>query len=66
VRRRIDQLVEKLETITSDRLRAIRAIEALEYAATPQARQLLAALAQGAAGARQTQDARASLDRVNK
>lgn len=66
MRRRIDQLVEKLETITSERLRAIRAIEALEYAGTPQARQLLAGLAEGAAGARKTMEARASLERLNK
>ena len=66
MRRRMEQLVEKLETITSERLSAIRAIEALEYAATPQARRLLEMLAQGAPGARQTQEAKASLNRLAK
>ncbi len=36
MQRRIEQLVAELETITNERLRTIRAIEVLEYAATPQ------------------------------
>ncbi len=66
MRRRVEQLVDKLERITSEQVRAIRAIEALEYAATPQARRLLEVLAQGAPGARQTQEAKASLNRLAK
>ena len=64
MRRRIEQLVERLETITSERLRIVRAIEALEYAATPQARRLLEALAHGAPGALQTHEAKSSLNRL--
>ncbi len=66
MQRRMDQLVQKLATITSEQLRAIRAIEALECAATQEARHLLGVLAQGAPGVRQTLEARASLNRLSK
>ncbi len=42
----------------------IRAVEGLEVLATPEARQLLATLAKGASDARQTQEAKASLQRL--
>jgi RNA polymerase sigma factor (sigma-70 family) len=61
--RRVDQLLAKIETET---LRAARAMEVLEYLATPQARQVLHELAQGAPGARQTQEAKAALDRLRR
>jgi WD40 repeat protein len=51
---------------TGDRLRRIRAVEVLERAGTPAARAVLSRLAKGAAHARVTQDARASLTRLEK
>jgi hypothetical protein len=44
----------------------LRAIEVLEQAGTPQARQELERLAGGAAGARMTQEAKASLERPQR
>jgi hypothetical protein len=45
-------------------LRGVRAVEVLERAGTPEARQLLAALAGGAPGALLTREAAASLQRL--
>jgi hypothetical protein len=47
-------------------LRALRAVEALEHAGTPEARQLLKTLARGADGARLTREAQAALRRLQK
>ncbi len=63
-RRRIEQLLEKLSPTATDRLRASRAVEAIERAGTPEARQALGELAGGAAGAWLTREARAALDRL--
>jgi WD40 repeat protein len=65
-RRRIEQLLAKLETTgsTGEPLRTSRAIEALERIATPEARQLLTKLAAGAPGAEQTREAKAALKRL--
>jgi WD40 repeat protein len=49
-----------------DRLRLIRAVEVLERAGNPAARAVLARLAKGAPQARVTQDAKASLTRLEK
>ena len=67
-KRRIEELLEKLDehTLAPETLRAVRAVEALEHIGTPQARASLKALAQGAAAARQTRDAQASLKRLGK
>ncbi len=66
VKRRIDQLLQALAPPISspERLRAVRAIEALEYRATSEARQLLAELAKGLQGALVTREAQASLQRL--
>jgi RNA polymerase sigma factor (sigma-70 family) len=61
VRQRIKLLLDKLRG--TDRLRALRAVEVLEHLGTAEARRLLEALAQGAAEARLTQEAKASLRR---
>src|SRR5262249_12378835 len=55
-RRRVEQLLEKLKELTPppEILRAMRAIEVLEYVNTPEARQLLKKLAQGTTDARLT------------
>jgi RNA polymerase sigma factor (sigma-70 family) len=65
-RRRIEGLLAKLSgpLERADLLRDVRAIEALEHIATPDARKLLEALAKGAAEARLTQDAKAALHRL--
>ncbi len=65
VRRRVQQLLNKLAALPSgERLRALRALEALEQIGTPAAREVLEGLARGAPEARLTQAARASLERL--
>jgi cell division septum initiation protein DivIVA len=67
LQQRIQQLLEQLETVPSaERLQALRAVEVLEIAGTPEARQLLEVLAKGAPEARLTQEAKASLERLTK
>lgn len=66
VRRQAEQLLERLRgpTPAPAVLRALRAVEALEQANTPAARQLLATLAGGIPNARLTQEAKAALARM--
>ena len=45
-------------------LRGVRGVQVLEMIANPEARKVLAVLAGGAAGARLTQEAQASLERL--
>jgi hypothetical protein len=45
---------------------SLRALEVLEHLGTPEARELLQALAKGAPGARLTQEAKAALERVGR
>jgi hypothetical protein len=61
-------LVEKLEMglLSGEALRAWRTLEALEAMGTPDAKQVLKRLAQGAEGARLTSEAKASLERLAK
>jgi hypothetical protein len=65
VRRRVETLLSKLEASppSAKTVQAIRAVEALERIATPEARQLLKKLANGAREARLTHEAKASLER---
>jgi hypothetical protein len=49
-----------------ERLREVRAVEALEYVGTPEALQVLRKLAAGAADARITSEAKGSLERLTK
>ncbi len=67
-RRRIDDLLNRLlrGPLTAEQIRLVRAVEVLEQTGTPEARQLLEALAGGAAGALATLHARAALDRIAK
>jgi WD40 repeat protein len=62
VRQRIEQVLDRLAG--APRLRALRAIEVLEHIATPEARQVLTALANGAAGSDPTRQAKESLQRL--
>jgi hypothetical protein len=66
VAKRIDGLLLKLSaTLTGgDKLRAIRALEALELIGTPEAVEVLKIVAGGAPEARVTQDAKESIDRL--
>jgi WD40 repeat protein len=66
VRRRIEQLLNKLQSSpwTADRLRLLRAVEALERMGTTEACQLLKTLAGGAESAWLTREARTSRDRL--
>jgi hypothetical protein len=68
VRRRIDTLLEGAEGAapTAERLRELRAVWALERAASAEARAVLREWAGGAEGARLTRAARAALGRLGK
>jgi RNA polymerase sigma factor (sigma-70 family) len=66
-KRRLEQLLERLteDALPPDKLRQIRAVEALEHAATDEAPHLLQQWArEGAPGARLTREAEAALRRV--
>ncbi len=64
VRRRIEALLEKIDGLPHGRqLQALRALEVLEHIDTPETRKVLRKLAEGAGGARLTQEARQTLER---
>jgi len=67
-RQRLTLLLDELRNrpLRSEQLQVLRALEVLENLATPDARQLLQALAKGAPGTMQTKEAKASLDRLGK
>ncbi len=68
VRQRVRQLLDRVMglAVPAERLQTLRAIEALELIATPEARQILQRLAGGANGDRVTEEARAALVRLLK
>jgi WD40 repeat protein len=66
LKRRAEDLLNRLVAPTPERVRGFRAVEALEQMRTPQAVQLLEALSHGAMGSRLTGAAAASLERVRK
>jgi hypothetical protein len=62
---RAKKLVEQSELVwLPEELRQIRSVEVLERIASPEARELLARLAKGAPGARQTDEAKLSMTRL--
>jgi len=65
-RRRLEGLLAAISVIppAPDDLRQLRAVQALEMIGSPEARDLLQALAKGAPGARQTREAQESRDRL--
>ena len=65
--RRIEQLLEKRDLLKSPaRLQMLRGIEVLENLGNEEAKRVLQKLAAGAAEARQTKEAKASLERLKK
>jgi hypothetical protein len=66
-RRRVEAVLGQLDpTANPQRLRDLRAVEALEISGTPEARRLLEELSAGAPTARLTRDAKAALRRLTK
>jgi WD40 repeat protein len=65
LRRRLGRIVARLDTLTPERLRATRAVEALEGMRTSGAAKLLDELAAGAAGARLTRESMAARQRLS-
>jgi RNA polymerase sigma factor (sigma-70 family) len=63
-RRRLEGLLHKLRRVSPERLRELRALEALERIDSPEVRQTLEALAGGMPEARLTQEAKAALRRL--
>jgi RNA polymerase sigma factor (sigma-70 family) len=67
-RRRLEELLEKAGPlwwdVSGEQLRTLRAMEVLELAGTPEAREVLGTLAGGSGGARLTKQAKAALDRL--
>jgi hypothetical protein len=68
VRRRLERILAKVDSRvpSAEELRALRAMEVLEGIGTAEARQLIATLASGAAGAGLTEDAKRGLSRLEK
>jgi WD40 repeat protein len=68
VQHRIEKLLQKLDSmdLPADSLRMVRAVTALELIGTSEARSVLEPLARGAAGARLTEEAKGSLQRLKK
>ncbi|MHB1421821.1 MAG: hypothetical protein ACYC3I_01225 [Gemmataceae bacterium] len=66
VKQRVQQLLDQSRDWNAERLRAHRAIKALEHVGTQSARELLQALANGAPESRRTEEAKAALRRLNK
>jgi RNA polymerase sigma factor (sigma-70 family) len=67
MRRRVEDLLKRLDASNSPELmRCVRAVEVLENLDTPEARQVLQALAQGAAEARLTREAKAARERQKR
>jgi WD40 repeat protein len=68
IRRRVEQLLGKMEkpSLSHEQLRTLRALTVLEQIGSPEAQQVLKALASGAAGARLTPEAQAAIERLNR
>jgi RNA polymerase sigma factor (sigma-70 family) len=66
-RKRLEELLARTNVLhAGEVLRGVRAVEVLERIATPEARQLLTTLTKGAPQARLTQEAKASLARLER
>jgi hypothetical protein len=66
-RRRLEQVMNDLpDILDSSTLRIVRAVMVLEKINSPEAQGILSALAKGAPGARETEEAQAALDRLER
>lgn len=65
-RQRLEKLLARFETATTQGIRIVRAVEALEWTRTPEARELIDDLAQGAPGALLTREAIKARDRLRQ
>jgi RNA polymerase sigma factor (sigma-70 family) len=65
-RRQLDGILERVTSPGPESLRTLRAVEALEWMATPDAAGVLAELARGAASARQTREAAGACARLRE
>jgi len=66
VRQRIERLLSRIGQLTPESLRDLRAVEVLEQIGNSEAKKALETLASGTEAALLTQEAKASLDRLNK
>ena len=66
MRQRIEALARRADSLSADRLRSLRSVEALEYSGTSDARAILEKLAGGLAEARLTREAKASVERLRR
>jgi RNA polymerase sigma factor (sigma-70 family) len=66
LRRRVEQMLERLDELSADQLYALRAVEVLERIGNSDARRVLEKLAAGIPAARLTREAQASLDRLTR
>src|SRR5262249_11151191 len=68
LKRRLTTLLERFEgaTLSGESLRWVRAVESLEYSATPEARELLESVAANAPQMRLVHEAKAALGRLSK
>src|SRR5262249_58447072 len=66
MRRRVEQILQTLTGLTPERLRSLRAVEALEQIGTPEAQKVLKNLAQGAPGTLLTDEAKSALERLGR
>jgi RNA polymerase sigma factor (sigma-70 family) len=69
VRQRVERVLDNILTkqvLSGEQLQALRALEALEWAGTPESRQVLQVMAKGAPAARLTRAALAALDRCKE
>jgi hypothetical protein len=67
VRRRAERLLEEpLRPLSPEQLQALRALEVLERIGNSRARAVIESLANGAPGARQTEEAKAALERLSR
>ncbi len=66
-RRRLESIADALhEAIEPETLRTVRGVMVLEKIGSPKCREVLEALARGATGARETEEAKAALERLGK
>ena len=66
LRRRVEQMLERLDELSAEQLYSLRAVEVLERISTSDARRVLEKLAEGIPEARLTREAQASLERLQR